>query len=279
MRAEPRVLIVVVNWNGKQVTLDCLASLRAISYRNKEIVLVDNASTDDSVQAIANLHPGLTILRMKQNLRFAGGNNAGIGYALDHGADMVLLLNNDTVVDVDFLSPMVTRMCNDDRCGMVVPKILYFDRPDTIWFAGGIISMWTGTMKHVGIREKDRGQHDTAGTTAYATGCCVLTRKDAVEKVGTLDESYHMYTEDADWSLRMRRAGYTIAYEPQARVWHKLSVSAGGHLSWYKMKNKYVSNLRFFARYASWYQWPVFPWLSIAMNGIAALRYLLTTHR
>jgi GT2 family glycosyltransferase len=139
--------------------------------------------------------------------------------------------------------------------------------------------MWTGTMKHAGIREKDLGQHDIPQTTAYATGCCVLTRRHAVDKVGMLDESYHMYTEDADWSLRIRQAGYTIAYEPRARVWHKLSVSAGGHLSWYKMKNKYVSNLRFFSRYAAWYQWIAFPWLGIVVNGVSALRYLFTVRR
>jgi GT2 family glycosyltransferase len=279
MHAEPLVYIIVLNWNGKQVTLECLASLKIISYSNCKILVVDNASTDGSVEAIANAFPDVTILPMKKNLRFAGGNNAGIRYALDKGADMLLLLNNDTVVDPAFLSFMVARMRDTDHCGMVTPKVLYFDRPDRIWFAGGIISMWTGTMRHVGIREIDIGQHDKAGKTDYATGCCVLTQRTAIEEAGLLDESYHMYTEDADWSLRIRRASYTIMYEPRARIWHRLSVSTGGHLSWYKMKNKYVSNLRFFRRYASWYQWPVFPWLSIAVNGISALRYLFTLHR
>ena len=278
MHAEPFVHIIVVNWNGKQITLDCLATLRRISYRNYRIVVIDNASTDDSLEAIANAFPDVDILPMKQNLRFSGGNNAGMRYALDNGAEMLLLLNNDVVVDPDFLSIMVARMRGTDHCGMVVPKILYFDMPETIWYAGGIISMWTGTMRHVGIREIDIGQHDTARTTDYATGCCVLTQREVVEKAGMLDESYYMYTEDADWSLRVRRAGYTIMYEPRARIWHKLSVSTGGHLSWYKMKNKYVSNLRFFGRYAAWYQWPVFPWLSMVMNGIAGLRYFLTVH-
>ena len=279
MHAEPRVYIIVVNWNGKQITLDCLASLRKVSYRNYRIVVVDNASTDDSVEAIGNAFPDVTILPMKQNLRFSGGNNAGMKYALDNGAEMLLLLNNDTVVDPDFLSFMIARIRGTDRCGMVAPKILYFEKPETIWYAGGIISMWTGTMRHAGIRETDSGQHNSAGATDYATGCCLLTQREVIEKVGMLDESYYMYTEDADWSLRVRRAGYAIMYEPRARIWHKLSVSAGGHLSWYKMKNKYVSNLRFFGRYAAWYQWPVFPWLSIVMNGISAVRYLHTTHR
>jgi GT2 family glycosyltransferase len=91
--------------------------------------------------------------------------------------------------------------------------------------------------------------------------------------VGMLDEAYFMYTEDADWSLRVRRAGYRILYEPRARVWHKLSVSAGGHLSFFKLRHKAQSNFRFFARYAAWYHWPVFPWLGILVNAFAALNY------
>jgi hypothetical protein len=137
--------------------------------------------------------------------------------------------------------------------------------------------MWTGTMKHVGIREIDSGQYDTRKQIEYTTGCCILTKREVVERVGMLDESYAMYTEDADWSVRVRRAGYTIMYEPKAKVWHKLSVSAGGHLSFFKMRNKFLSNLRFFARYAAWYHWLVFPWANILVNGYAAMRYILTT--
>ena len=96
-----------------------------------------------------------------------------------------------------------------------------------------------------------------------------------VEEVGMLDESYFMYTEDADWSMRVRRAGYTIMYDPTSHVWHKLSVSAGGHLSAFKMKNKFFSNMKFFARYASWYHWFVFPWANIVVNSFAAFRYFI----
>jgi GT2 family glycosyltransferase len=174
---------------------------------------------------------------------------------------------------------MVQRMTDDRRCGMVAPKIYYSSPPDILWFAGGIVSLWTGTMRHRGIRESDHGQYDLPGPIDYASGCCVLVRREVVESIGLLDESYFMYTEDADWSLRARRAGYSIQYEPRARIWHRLSVSAGGHLSWYKMQNKFISNLRFFSRYAAWYQWLVFPWLNLALNGLAAIRYFATTRR
>jgi GT2 family glycosyltransferase len=211
---------------------------------------------------------------MQRNLRFAGGNNAGIRYAVDHGAELLLLLNNDTTVAAEFLAHMVMRLRSRVGIGMVAPKIYYYADPHRIWSAGGRVSMWTGTMSHIGIREEDAGQHNIPTTIDYASGCCILTSREVVNSIGGLDESYFMYGEDADWSMRARQAGYTIVYEPQARIWHKLSVSAGGHLSWFKMKNKFLSNFRFFARYARWYHVAVFPWMNLIVNGWAGVKYL-----
>lgn len=273
--SPPLVYIVLVNWNGKAVTLECLDSLAKVSYPNFAVLVVDNASVDGSVQAIREHHPNVVVLQQPTNLRFAGGNNAGIRYALERNADMVCLLNNDTTVDRHFLTHLVERLQSDPTIGAVAPKIYYHDEPMCIWFAGGKISLWTGTMRHIGIREYDHGQYETNRDIDYATGCCVLTTKDVIERVGMLDESYHMYTEDADWSMRIRRAGYRIVYEPKAKVWHKLSVASGGHLSLYKMTNKFVSNLRFFFRYASLPQKFIFPWLNVLVNAWAAAKYLL----
>jgi GT2 family glycosyltransferase len=274
MAGPPTIYIVLVNWNGKDVTLDCLASLHAVTYPDRKIIVVDNASTDGSADAIAQRYPDVQLLQQQENLRFARGNNAGIRYALDQGADGVLLLNNDTFVDALFLDAMVDRLFSDPSCGIVAPKIFYADTPDAIWFAGGEISMWTGTMRHTGIRRHDRGQYDTARPIDYASGCCLLTRRAVIEKVGMLDDAYYMYGEDADWSMRVRRAGYRILFEPRAKVWHRLSVSVGGHLSAFKLRNKAISNFRFFARYASWYHWLTFPWMSVLVNLYAAGRYL-----
>lgn len=276
--SEPLVYIILVNWNGKAVTLACLDSLAKVTYKNLMTIVVDNASSDDSVQAIQEAHSDVVVLAQKTNLRFAGGNNVGMKYAFEHGehgAELICLLNNDTTVDKDFLTHLVSRLQSDTTIGMVAPKIYYDGEPHRIWFAGGQISMWTGTMKHTGIREVDTGQYDTSKEIDYATGCCILTKKEVVEKVGMLDESYFMYTEDADWSMRVRRAGYSIMYEPKAKVWHRLSVSTGGHLSFFKIKNKFISNLRFFFRYATLPQKLVFPWMNILVNGWAAMKYLL----
>lgn len=279
MTAEPLVFIVIVNWNGREITLDCLRSLQGITYPNTKTIVVDNASSDGSAEAIRREFPAVEVLNMKENLRFAGGNNAGIAFSLEHGAEMVLLLNNDTTVHPAFLGRMVTRLLSAPDVGMVAPKIYYHHDPQRIWFAGGVISMWTGTMRHIGIREPDRGQHDAPQDIEYASGCCILVSRSTMEQVGMLDTSYAMYTEDADWSLRARRAGFRIVYEPTAMIWHKLSVSAGGHLSFFKMKNKFLSNIRFFSRYAAWYHWLVFPWMNILVNGVAAVRYAIAARR
>ncbi|MBX2991767.1 MAG: glycosyltransferase family 2 protein [Bacteroidetes bacterium] len=274
-----RVLIILVNWNGKAVTLECLDSLAQLTYPDVEIVVVDNASTDGSADEFRKHHPHVVLLEQKENLRFAGGNNVGIKYALEQQADLVCLLNNDTTVDKDFLNHLVFRIQSEAKIGMVAPKIYYHDDPARIWFAGGEISMWTGTMKHTGIREIDSGQYDTTREIDYASGCCILTKREVVEKIGMLDELYFMYGEDADWCTRARRAGYSVYFEPKARVWHKLSVASGGHLSFFKMKNKFISNFRFFLRYSTLPQKLVFPWMNLLVNGWAGVRYLLTARQ
>ena len=276
---QPRVMIILVNWNGKNVTLDCLDSLSSVTYPNVTIAVVDNGSTDGSVRAVRERYPDVILLEQEENLRFAGGNNVGMKYALECGAELICLLNNDTTVHNEFLEHLVSRIQSEGAIGLVAPKIYYHGEPDRIWFAGGEISFWTGTMKHSGIREIDAGQYDTSREIDYSTGCCMLVKREVIENVGMLDESFYMYTEDADWCMRARRAGYSIMYEPKAKVWHKVSVSSGGHLSFFKMRNKFISNLRFFFRYASLPQKLVFPWLNVLVNGWAGVHYLLSARR
>ncbi len=272
--ADPPTFIIIVNWNGRADTLECLASLHNAALPNVRTVVVDNGSEDGSAAAIRDAYPTVTLLEAGKNLRFAGGNNLGIRHALERGAGQILLLNNDTTVAPDFLGHLSRTLAETPGAGVVAPKILYYSSPQEIWYAGGEVSFWTGTMRHVGIRATDGPRFGNVTDTAYASGCCFLASRSAFEKVGLLDETYFMYTEDADWCMRARTAGYRILFEPRARVWHKVSVSSGGHLSAYKLRHKFMSNMRFFARHASWYHWLVFPWLNVVVNGVAALRYL-----
>jgi len=276
---KPVVTVLIVNWNGRDITLDCLASLQHVTYPAMRILLVDNGSHDDTLHAVHARYPGVSILALGENKRFAGGNNRGMQVALDEGSDFVLLLNNDTTVAPDFLTHLVDRFAATEKCGMVAPKIYYHTSPDTIWFAGGDVSFWTGTMSHRGIRELDRGQFDTAREIGYATGCCILVSAEVIRRVGVLDHRYFIYGEDADWSIRVQAAGYKVIYEPRSRIWHKVSVSAGGHLSSFKLRNKAISMYRFFAHHARWYHWFTFPWLSVPVNAWAGLRYIISTRK
>jgi GT2 family glycosyltransferase len=272
--ADSPTFIIIVNWNGRADTLECLASLHNAALPNVRTVVVDNGSEDGSAAAIRDAYPAVTLIEAGKNLRFAGGNNLGIRHALEQGAGQILLLNNDTTVAPDFLGHLSRTLTETPGAGVVAPKILYYSSPREIWYAGGEVSFWTGTMRHVGIRATDGPGFGSVTDTAYASGCCFLASRSAFEKVGLLDETYFIYTEDADWCMRARTAGYRILFEPRARIWHKVSVSAGGHLSAYKLRHKYMSNMRFFARHATWYHWLVFPWLNVVVNGVAALRYL-----
>jgi GT2 family glycosyltransferase len=195
---------------------------------------------------------------------FSGANNRGIDIALGDGADFVLLLNNDTEVDPDFLDRMVHAAAGDPSVGMVGPKIYYYEPPDEIWYAGGIVSLWRGLIAHRGIRQRDRGQYDEPGDTGYITACAVLVSRPCIERVGVLDDEYFIYGEDVDWCYRARRAGFRVVYEPGARVWHKVSSSSGGQnvpggMTPFKVRHKIRSMLMFFRRYASWYHWITIP--------------------
>jgi GT2 family glycosyltransferase len=259
MTEFPLIYVIVLTWNGKADTLECLRSLQNLAYPNARILVVDNASEDGTGEAVRSLFPRVELICNDSNLRFAGGNNAGIEYSLRLGADYVLLLNNDTVVDLDFLTPLVQKAEEDKQIGIVGPKIWHYGESKRIWFAGGRIEWWKGWVSHIGIRATDAHQYDTLREVDYITGCCMLVKREVIKAVGTLDEKYYLYGEDVDWCIRARQAGFKVVYVPSSHVWHKVSTSSGGHLSWFKNWNKLKSQLRLMARYAQWYHWSTIP--------------------
>jgi GT2 family glycosyltransferase len=257
----PLVHIVILTWNGREDILECLRSLRQSIYPNARILIVDNASTDGTVEAVESEFPEVEIVKNSTNLRVGGGYNAGIKKAFADGARYILLLNNDTIFKPDFLARMIEAAEDRPDIGMVGPKIYYYSDPKRIWSAGGRIEWWKGWCHQVGVRELDHGQCDVPGEADWVTGCCVLVKREVVKRIGLLDESYFMYGEDTDWCFRAVRTGFKIYYEPSAVIWHKLSVSIGGHLSWFKNRNKLKSQLRLLAKYARWYNWFTIPFI------------------
>ena len=262
--SPPSIAIIVLTWNGRDLTLDCLRSLEGVTTPNLRTILVDNASQDGTAEAVRRrYHDRVTVIENAENLGFAAGNNVGIQHALAVGADFILLLNNDTVVAENFVDHLLAPMLDAPAVGITAPKIYYAEPEKQIWFAGGEISMWRGTAKHTGIREMDRGQYDTAHDIDYATGCAFLARRAVFEKIGDLDPGYRAYFEDADFCMRARDAGFRIRYVPAAHVWHRISASTGGQLSRRKANRKLASSRRFFARHAKPYHWLTIPFFFV----------------
>jgi GT2 family glycosyltransferase len=187
------------------------------------VVVVDNGSEDGSPEALRNDFPDATLIRNGKNLGFAAGNNVGIRAALEMGAEYVLILNNDTEVDPNLIGELVS-VCEGDRSiGISTAKMYFMNPPNLIWFAGSRVNLWTGSCKHVGYGETDHGQFDAITEPGFATGCCFLVRADLLKKLGGFEERFFIYSEDADFSLRCRKAGYRIVFNPRAKLWHKES--------------------------------------------------------
>jgi GT2 family glycosyltransferase len=225
---KPLVYVIVLNWNAWEDTIECLSSLQKLDYPNYVTVVVDNGSTDGSEDRIREARPSITILQTGENLGFTGGNNVGIRYALERGAEYVWLLNNDTVVDPKALGSLVEEALSDTRIGIVGSKIYYYEPPDMIWFAGGILNPLTGRNAHRGEGERDVGQYDSARDVDYIVGCSLLARKEMVNRIGLLDPNFFIYFEDLDWATRAKRDGWRVRYQPESKVWHKESQAFGG---------------------------------------------------
>ncbi len=218
---KPRVSIIILNWNSYEVTLDCLLSLQKSDYSNFEIVLVDNGSVDGSPEKLLENAPEIRMMRNAANLGFAGGCNMGMRDALRRGTDYVLLLNNDTIVAPDFLTRLVNVTESDEKIGAASPKVLFFDHPDRLNYAGGEHRPWRLFPKVFGLRQLDDGKYDNICEVSFLTGCAFLIKAEVIRKIGVLEEIYFHFYEDIEWSLRVLKAGYKTFYVPAAKIWHK----------------------------------------------------------
>ena len=247
------LVAIVLGWNGLQLTretLDSLARCAVPEGWRLHLMVVDNASTDGSPAAIAAGYPGVELLALPENRRFAGGNNAGLERALAAGADAVMLVNNDVQADAGLLVQLLGALASHPGAGAAAPLIYHAAPSDVIWYAGGRCVTALAHTSHRGIRERDRGQYRAVEETGYLTGCCLLATAEAWRKVGPLDEGYFLYAEDADWSLRARAAGFALLFVPAARLWHQVSASSGGAANPWKIRQRLLANALLFARHA-----------------------------
>ena len=220
--SSPQVTVIILNWQRPAETLACLQSLQALDYPSFDVLVVDNGSTIGNPSAIRAEFPGINLIENGRHLGLGGGNNVGITYALAHGADYVLLLNDDTEVAPDLLSRLVEIADVDSQIGMLGPTIYYFGLDQVIWSAGGSISS-DGEPRHLDADQRDPGATYTLRDVDYATGCALLVKKDVIEQAGALDERFVAYFEETEWCARARRAGFRVVHVPQAHVWHKVA--------------------------------------------------------
>ncbi len=237
----PRVLVVVLCYNGIADTVACLESLQRQTYRAADVLIVDNASQDATPAIVRDRFPHVHVIETGANLGYAAGNNVGLRHALDHGYDYVLLLNNDTIADSRLISALVETAEADSRIGVVGPKILYHDRPDVIWSAGGTIDWRRGTSAMRGLDSRDQGQFDAATDVDFVTGCALMIKRAAIQAAGLIDERFGMYYEETEWCVRIARAGWRIVYAPAGRLWHRIKPDAqdrSPRVTYYMARNR-----------------------------------------
>jgi GT2 family glycosyltransferase len=228
MRSRPpRVAGLVLNYNGRDVTLVTLRSLVRLDYPALDLVVIDNGSTDGSPAAIAAEHPGLLQLAVEENKGISWGLNHGLRWAIAAGYDYVLVMNNDIEVAPDLLRAMVDCAEADPSIGCVGPKAYYYYDRERLWSAGGILRFRESVTRERGDRELDAGQYDRDEEVPYVNGCAMLARREALERTGWWDPVYYVGVEDADWCVRMKRAGFRCHYAHRARLWHMISHSLG----------------------------------------------------
>ena len=248
-----KIAIVTVNYNGYQDTLELLASLKALqptTYLSGEAlaksdnlltIVVDNGSSDDSVTKILEKHPGVDLLQTGINKGFSGGYNRGLEHALIWGADYVLIINNDTTItDPDIFKKMLKPFESSEKIGVVAPKIYFSkgsefhkdryqekDLGKVIWFAGGSIDWNNVYTVHRGMDEVDEGKYDQIEKSDFLTGCCLMIKREVLEKIGLFNDSYFAYSEDAEFGQRVKNAGFDLIYNGTTFIYHQGSKTSG----------------------------------------------------
>lgn len=224
----PNLAIIIVSYNQVDDTIECIESLLQADANLSQIILVDNASIDQSVSSIREKFGGsLTIIALDKNKGYPYGLNQGIPVGLDKGADWFLLMNNDVIVEEDFLRAMHMATIDKPEADLIGPTILYYDHPETIWYIG--YKIFPGTL--IGYRSF-RGRKFRAKIPKYLSidvmhGCTMMVHRKVFQQIGLFDASNIIYGDDADFSLRAREAGFKMVAATHAKIWHKISLTMG----------------------------------------------------
>jgi hypothetical protein len=222
------VSVIITVWNQVEHTIACLETIAQQDYGDLSVLVVDNGSTDDTIQQVSSNHPSVEILMLPENLGPTRGYNTGFRHALEQGTDLVFLLNNDTLLAPNCISELIKEVRKSPDIGLVMPKIYYADDPNRIWSIGGKENKWNYEVQRPAENKIDNGQWDEPADIDDAPFTAVLLTREVLEKVGLPDEGFFLYYEDRDYSRRMQDAGYRLRLAPAAHMWHKVSMSSGG---------------------------------------------------
>ena len=240
----PLVSLIVLNWNGRQHLEYCLPSLLATDYPRYEIIVVDNASTDDSVAFVRENFPRVQVIVNERNLGFSAGMNVGLQAAQ---GEIMVLLNNDVEVQPGWLRALVEAMLAEATVGIAGCKVYYPDGK-TLQHAGATLNYPLLTSHHYGYQEEDQGQYNEIRAVDYVTGAALALKRELLNRIGYLDAGFFLYYDDPDLCFRARRAGYTVIYVPDAViVHHETATNVKG--SFFSLSHYHRSRLRFFLKH------------------------------
>ncbi|UCD98417.1 MAG: glycosyltransferase family 2 protein [Chloroflexota bacterium] len=267
----PKVIVIIVNWQRPDDTIECLNSVFSSDYENFEVVLVDNGSQDDSVNRIHQAFPDINILEIPANLGFTGGYNAGIEFARKIRASYYFLLNNDTVID-----KYAIRFLASSGWDVSIPKITYYGSPELIWSAGARWRAFPPTIKMIGYRKEDNPIYNRPYPLEYATGCALMIREHVFEIVSGFDPVYQNYMEDYEFSYQVRAAGFQMGYVPEALIQHKESQTLGinSPQRWQLLGRNTVIFYRKSTRFPGYTLWSVMGWIILREIVQGNLKYL-----
>ena len=219
MNLNKKIAIIIVNWNQYELTKACLISLQNCNYKNYKVILVDNASRDNSGPKLKENFPDIIFFQNHQNKGFTGANNRGINYAIDQKYDYVMLLNNDTEVAPGFIDSLLKTFDKDKKIGAVQPLILFWKKKDLVWNYGGKFEKISGRVITLN-RGLSKLHIKKSKHTDWISGCCFMVKTEVVKKVGLLDDFFFVYFEDADWSIRIKNAGYKLGLDFNSVIFH-----------------------------------------------------------
>jgi len=225
----PKVVVLVLNWNGKKDTYECVKSLMQVDYPNFEIIIIDNKSYDGSQTFFKQVFPEITLLENASNMGFGGGYNIGIKEAINRKAVYIVCLNNDVIIDINFLIELVKIGELSVKIGGLCPMEYYYDKPDIMNYAGGIVRPINSYV--FGHGKPDEGQYNQVKETWMLCGPAMILKTKMLQDIGLFDEDYFYGPEDQDLTIRALEAGYRLVFVPKAKLWHKRRGATGGKIT------------------------------------------------